>query len=117
MYQTMNSIEIGKYLSKMVKTSELIKMLAEVELKNGSRFTAAQLATATIQTNTNDITRKDIEVKKATLIDAEYQSLQAAIHNMCNAYVAHKTEGTKQAIKVLVKLKDDCYDRVVNQFS
>lgn len=117
MYQTVKNIEIYEYLLQVMKTSELVKMLAEVEIKNCTRFTADQLIRATMQTNTNTITRRDIEIIKVILTDKEYQYLQKAILNMCNAYVTCKSEGGKRAIKELVKLKDDCYERIVNRLN
>lgn len=96
-------------MNRAIKTGELIKMLAKEELKSNIIFNDKDLLRATKETNTNTITRNDIEFEKALLTNEEYNILQEKI----SYYIGI---GEHEKLFKIIDLRDNIYNYIRKLF-
>ena len=108
----MNNINF-ELIKKILKTGELKKELAKAEIKNNKVWTNKELERAVKETNCNNITRKDIEIEKALLLNKEYQKLLNDINNLCDNF----NNDDKEILLEIVNKKDLLYEKIVNKFN
>ncbi|MFW6016253.1 MAG: hypothetical protein ACOCRK_07415 [bacterium] len=100
---------------KAIKTDHLIKMLAETEVKNNHLFTTTELEKASRETNSNTITRRDIDIRKALINNLEYQTLGCELNSLLEQ-VKQGNRNYKDKVLNVVNQRDQIYKNICNSY-
>lgn len=115
----MISESIMQELYQVLKRSELIKMLAEAEIKTHHIFTDAELQRAERECSVKSMSRKDIDFKKVCILDPELSEVKEERDKILEDFKANieYREAYKGILKGLMDRQDKRYKELQGEFN
>lgn len=105
-----------KEINKVIKTSNVKKELAKMELEGNKIFTQDEINFISKGCYCNEITRKEIDFEKVLLTDLSYQKAYLKMNSFLKVFEIDKSEKNKKTLLKLVKEKDRIYNDLKNNF-
>lgn len=113
----MISKEVFNRMNKVIKTSNIVKELARMEMTDNKTFTGKEIREISKNCDIDIITHKDIDFQKSLANNKEYQLLLNSIDVYGNRIKAGIcTTQIKEELLELIEKKDNVYNAVKKEF-
>jgi hypothetical protein len=115
----MISESIMQELHYVLKRSELIKMLAEAEIKTRHIFSDAEFQRAERECNVKSISRQDIDFKKACILDPVLSEIKEERERILDSFKTdtENREAYKGILLELIDRQDKRYKELQAEFN
>ncbi|WP_291566883.1 MULTISPECIES: hypothetical protein [unclassified Clostridium] len=111
----MNNNQLNE-MNKAIKTGNVLKELAKIELKENRIFKDTEIKRIVKECDIDNIVRKEIDFEKVLLQNIEYQNAHKEMLEFFDVFEKDKTEENKEKLLQLVEKKDSVYDKLKANF-